>query len=60
MNVFIHVYYNILYLLIVSVLWILTFEQRMVISSHWYIFISMMMYKSIICAFGATSSLTMT
>ena len=29
--VFIHVYYNILYLLIVSVLWILTFEQRMVI-----------------------------
>ena len=29
--VFMHVYYNILYLLIVSVLWILTFEQRMVI-----------------------------
>ena len=28
---FIHVYYNVLYLLIVSVLWILTFEQRMVI-----------------------------
>ena len=28
---FIHVYYKILYLLIVSVLWILTFEQRMVI-----------------------------
>ena len=29
--VLLHVYYNILYLLIVSVLWILTFEQRMVI-----------------------------
>ena len=36
---FIHVYYNIglPYLLIVSVLWILTFEQRMVIWSYWYI-----------------------
>ena len=32
--VFIHVNYNILYLLIVSVLWILTFEQRMVIWSY--------------------------
>ena len=28
---YIHVHYNILYLLIVFVLWILTFEQRMVI-----------------------------
>ena len=37
--VFIRVYYNILYLLIVCVLWILTFEQRMVIWSYWYIFI---------------------
>ena len=35
---FIHVYYNILYLLILSVLWILTFEQRMVIWSYWYIY----------------------
>ena len=36
--VFMHVYYNILYLLIVSVSWILIFEQRMVIWSYWYIF----------------------
>ena len=37
---FIYVHYNVLYVLIVSVLWILTFEQWMVIWSYWYIWLT--------------------